>query len=53
MVRRFNWPLWAGFLLALLASFSYFAFFVQFPATRDFPWVNLALFVLAAMLLFM
>ena len=53
MVRRFNWPLWAGFLLALLASFSYFAFFVQFPVTRDFPWVNLVLFVLAAMLLFM
>jgi len=53
MVRRFNWSLWAGFLLALLASFSYFAFFVQFPATRDFPWVNLVLFVLAAMLLFM
>ena len=52
-MRRFNWPLWAGFVLALLASFSYFAFFVQFPATRDFPWVNLALFVLAAMLLFM
>ena len=52
-MRRFNWPLWAGFLLALLASFSYFAFFVQFPATRDFPWVNLVLFVLAAMLLFM
>ena len=52
-MRRFNWPLWAGFVLALLASFSYFAFFVQFPATRDFPWVNLVLFVLAAMLLFM
>ena len=52
-MRRFNWPLWAGFVLALLASFSYFAFFVQFPVTRDFPWVNLLLFVLAAILLFM
>src|SRR6476620_9833776 len=52
-MRRFNWPLWAGFVLSLLASFSYFAFFVQFPVTRDFPWVNLVLFVLAAMLLFM
>jgi hypothetical protein len=52
-MRRFNWPLWAGFLLALLASFSYFAFFVQFPVTRDFPWANLLLFVLAAILLFM
>jgi hypothetical protein len=52
-MRRFNWPLWAGFLLALLAFFSYFAVFVQFPVTRDFPWVNLLLFVLAAILLFM
>lgn len=49
--RRFNWPLWAGFLLTLIASFSYFAFFVRFPITRDFPWANLLLFVLAAILL--
>lgn len=52
-MRRFNWPLWAGFLLALIAFFSYFAFFVQFPVTRDFPWVNLLLFLFAAILLFM
>ena len=51
MQRRFNWPLWAGFLLTLLAAFSYFAFFVQFPSTRDFPWANLLLFLLAAILL--
>src|SRR5690242_15009180 len=50
-MRRFNWPLWAGFLLALLAAFSYFALFVQFEITRDFPWVNLLLFALAAVLL--
>ena len=50
-MRRFNWPLWAGFLLALLAAFSYFALFVQFETTRDFPWVNLLLFALAAVLL--
>ena len=49
-MRRFNWPLWAGFLLTLIASFSYFAFFVRFPVTRDFPWVNLLLFLLAAVL---
>ncbi|HEY2960987.1 MAG TPA: hypothetical protein VGJ37_01125 [Pyrinomonadaceae bacterium] len=49
--RRFNWPLWAGFLLTLIASFSYFAFFVRFPVTRDFPWANLLLFLLAAVLL--
>lgn len=50
-MRRFNWPLWAGFLLTLVASFSYFAFFVWFPLTRDFPWANLLLFLLAAVLL--
>jgi hypothetical protein len=50
-MRRFNWPLWAGFLLTLIASFSYFAIFVQFPMTRDFPWINLLLFLVAAVLL--
>lgn len=50
--RQFNWPLWAGFLLTLIASFSYFSFFVRFPMTRDFPWANLLLFVVAAVLLF-
>jgi hypothetical protein len=52
IARRFNWPLWAGFLLALIASFSYFSFFVRFPVTRDFPWANLLLFLLAAILVF-
>jgi ABC-type transport system involved in cytochrome c biogenesis permease subunit len=51
MKRRLNWPLWAGFLLSLLAFFSYFALFVRFPVTRDFPWANLLLFALAAILL--
>jgi len=50
-MRRFNWPLWAGFLLTLFAAFSYVAFFVRFPVTRDFPWANLLLFLLAAVLL--
>ncbi len=48
---RFNWPIWAGFLLSLVAFFSYFLIFVQFPVTRDFPWVNLLLFGMAAVLL--
>jgi hypothetical protein len=51
-VRRFNWPLWVGFLLTLGAFLSYFLVFVWFPVTRDFPWANLLLFVLAAVLLF-
>jgi peptidoglycan/LPS O-acetylase OafA/YrhL len=49
--RRFNWPIWAGFLLSLLAFLSYFSVFVWFPVTRDFPWANLLLFGIAAALL--
>ena len=51
--RRFNWPLWLGFLLSLVTFFSYFAVFVWYPVTRDFPWANLLLFAVAAVLLFM
>ncbi len=46
--RRWNWLLWAGFLLSVLAFFSYFFFFAQFPLTRNFPWANLLLFAFAA-----
>jgi hypothetical protein len=49
--RRFNWPIWTGFLLSLVAFISYFTVFVSFPVTRDFPWVNLLLFASAAALL--
>ncbi len=49
--RRFNWPIWAGFLLSLIAFLSYFFVFVWFPVTRDFPWANLLLFAVAAALL--
>jgi len=49
--RRFNWPIWAGFLLSLIAFLSYFFVFVWFPVTRDFPWANLLLFAIAAGLL--
>ena len=52
-VRRFNWPLWTGFLLSVAAVFSYFSVFVWYPVTRDFPWANLLLFVVAGALLFM
>jgi hypothetical protein len=51
IVRRWNWPLWAGFVLNLSAFFSYFLLFVQFPATRNFPWANLLLFVVAEIFL--
>src|SRR5262249_11784828 len=51
--RCWNWMLWVGFALSLLAFVSYFSFFVQFPWTRNFPWANLLLFALAAGLLAM
>ncbi len=46
--RGWNWLLWAGFVLSVIAFLSYFAFFVEFPSTRNFPWANLLLFVIAA-----
>jgi hypothetical protein len=52
-IKAFNWPLWLGFLLTLIAFLSYPFFFVNWPITRDFPWASLLLFVLAAVLLFM
>src|SRR5262249_53099785 len=51
--RRWNWPLWAGFLIAILAFLSYFFLFVQFASTRNFPWMNLILFAGALGLVFL
>jgi hypothetical protein len=51
-LRRFNWPLWTGLLLTLAGFVSYISVFMWFPVTRDFPWANLLLFLLAAVLLF-
>ena len=51
-IRRINWPLWTGFVLTLAAFLSYFFIFVWIPFTRDFPWANLVLFVIAGVLLF-
>jgi hypothetical protein len=51
-LRRFNWALWVGFVLTIAAFLTYFFIFVQFPVTRDFPWANLLIFVVALVLLF-
>lgn len=51
-MKRFNWPLWAGFLLTFLAFLSYPFLFIEWPITRDFPWLNLLLFAFALVLLF-
>jgi hypothetical protein len=36
MTRKWNWPIWPGFLVAVGGLVSY-EFFAQFPITRDFP----------------
>jgi hypothetical protein len=50
MTRKWNWPIWAGFLVAVGGLVSY-EFFAQFPVTRDFPWANLLLFGIGVALL--
>jgi len=50
-IRRLNWPIWAGLLLSLFAFLSYPLVFVRWAVTRDFPWANLLLFGVAAVLL--
>jgi len=52
-LRRINWPLWVGLLLTIAGFMSFFFIFVWFPITRDVPWANFVLFVIAAVLLFM
>lgn len=51
-MKRFNWPLWSGFLLTFLAFLSYPFLFIEWPITRDFPWANFLLFAVALVLLF-
>ncbi|MGI8990023.1 MAG: hypothetical protein ACR2I2_10620 [Bryobacteraceae bacterium] len=51
MKRRWNGWVWTGFGVTLLSFLSYIPFFIRFPATRDFPWVNLLLFAAGGYLL--
>jgi len=52
-MKRINWQIWAGFVLSLVAGFSYPFVFVRWPITREFPWANLILFAIAFVLLFL
>jgi hypothetical protein len=47
-MKKINWPLWSGFVISAFALSSYLFLFVNWPVTRDFPWANLALFMMAA-----
>jgi hypothetical protein len=51
-MKRLNWQIWAGFVLSLIAGFSYALLFVRWPITREFPWANLILFAFAFVLLY-
>jgi len=50
MKRKWNGPIWVGFLFAIAGLFSY-EFFARFPITRDFPWANFLLFGIGLALL--
>ena len=50
MKRKWNWPIWIGFIIAVGGLFTY-EFFAQFAITRDFPWANLLLFGVGGILL--
>jgi hypothetical protein len=52
-MKRLNWQIWAGFVLSLVAGFSYQFVFARWPITRDWPWVNLILFAIAMVFLFL
>jgi hypothetical protein len=50
MKRRWNWPIWVGFVVVVAGLFSY-GLFVRFPPTRDFPWANFLLLGIGVALL--
>ena len=52
-MKKFNWPLWLGFIVTIFAFLSYPFIFANWATTRDFPWVNIPLFILALVLLFL
>jgi hypothetical protein len=49
--KTINWQIWAGFLLSRFVCVSYPLLFANWPVTRDVPWVNLLLFVIAIVFL--
>jgi hypothetical protein len=49
--RRWNWRLWVGFLLALVALFAYPTYIMKVSLVRTIFWPSVVLFLVAAMLL--
>jgi len=50
-MKKLNWPIWLGFLICIFAFLSYPFIFVNWAATRDFPWANILLFAVGAVFL--
>jgi hypothetical protein len=50
-IQKFNWQIWAGFLITFFGLLSYPFVFVRWPVTRDFPWANILIIAIAAVLL--
>jgi hypothetical protein len=51
-MKKINWPLWLGLIVSIFAFLSYPFIFANWETTRDFPWVNIPLFMVALALLF-
>jgi hypothetical protein len=51
-MKKINWPLSLGLIVSIFAFLSYPFIFVNWETTRDFPWANIPLFILALALLF-
>jgi peroxiredoxin len=49
--RRWNAPVWLGFLVVLAAPFLYFSIFLRFPATRERPWLTSPVFAVGLVLM--
>ncbi|MGH9947786.1 MAG: hypothetical protein ACRD6X_11345 [Pyrinomonadaceae bacterium] len=48
----FNWQIWVGLLLCLFGLVSYPLIFAQLESTRNEPWLNLILFAIAFVFVF-
>ena len=47
--RKRNHAIWLAPLIVFVGAISYFMYFVQFPALRDVPWLNLPVVVLGVL----
>jgi hypothetical protein len=51
MKRSWNGLIWAGAIVTIVGVVSYPAYFIRFPALRDFPWANLPMMAIGLALI--